>query len=318
MPEDEQQGQQAQDADRIKSWTRLQRLFSYTKPYRLRLAVAIVCLVGASGLGLVYPYFFGELANSAFANASLGPDEIEAARVTLTRSTLVLVAVFLGQSVFIFFRHYLMTWLGERVVADLRVELYRHLAGMPQSYFHTTRTGELLSRLGDDVTRLQDTVGQDLSMALRNLLTLTGGIVILLVTNTRLTLTMLAVVPALVIAAGIWSRVIRRLSREAQDALAKANGELQEGISAIETVQAFTREEHEVQRYGGAIERTFGLFIARALARSWFSAVISFLFFSAVAGIFWLGGSMVLDQSISVGEFTSFIFYTMMVAAAVG
>ncbi len=306
------------EPERIRSWARLRRLFSYARPYSLRLVIAIICLVGASGLGLVYPYFFGELANSAFAGASMSDAEVEAARATLSSSTVILIAVFIGQAVFVFFRHYLMTWLGERVVADLRVELYRHLSRMSQSYFHSTRTGELLSRLGDDVTRLQDTVGQDLSMALRNLLTLVGGVIILLITNTKLTLTMLAVVPALVIVAGIWSRIIRRLSREAQDALAKANGELQEGLSAIETVQAFTREEHEVGRYRGAIEQTFGLFISRALARSWFSAVISFLFFSAIAGIFWLGGSMVLDKTITVGEFTSFIFYTMMVAAAVG
>jgi ABC transporter fused permease/ATP-binding protein len=269
-------------------------------------------------MGLVYPYFFGELANSAFAGASMTSAQVEGARVSLSRSSVILVVVFLAQAVFVFFRHYLMTWLGERVVADLRVDLYHHLTRKSQAYFHRTRTGELLSRLGDDVTRLQHTVGQDLSMALRNLLTLVGGIIIMLVTNARLTLTMLAIVPGLVIAAGIWSRVIRRLSRQAQDALAKANGELQEGIAAIETVQAFTREQHEVRRYGQAIETTFQLFIARALARSWFSAVISFLFFSAVAGIFWLGGSMVLDQEITVGEFTSFIFYTMMVAAAVG
>ncbi|MGB1275646.1 MAG: ABC transporter transmembrane domain-containing protein, partial [Nannocystaceae bacterium] len=204
------------------SWARVRRLFSYARPYGWRLVAAIVCLLGASSLGLVYPYYFGELANAAFSGSFAGEAEIEAARAQVATSTLVLLAVFLGQAVFIFFRHYLMTWLGERVVADLRIDLYRHLTTMAQAFFLKTRTGELLSRLGDDVTRLQHTVGQDLSMAVRNTLTLVGGISILLYTNATLALAMLAVVPALVITAGIWSRVIRKLSRKAQDELAQA------------------------------------------------------------------------------------------------
>ncbi len=307
-----------QGGEKVNSWARVRRLFTYAGPYRARLLAAIICLFGASSLGLVYPYYFGELANAAFSGALVGEGDIAAARAEVTASTLVLLVVFLGQAVFIFFRHYLMTWLGERVVADLRIDLYRHLTTMPQTFFLQTRTGELLSRLGDDVTRLQHTVGQDLSMAIRNTLTLIGGVTILLVTNPKLTLAMLVVVPALVIAAGIWSRIIRKLSRQAQDELAQATGQLQEGLAAIETVQAFTREDFEVARYGSGIERTFSLFIRRAWARSWFSAVVSFLAFAAIAGIFWLGGSMVLDGEITAGDLTSFIFYTMMVAGSVG
>ncbi|MCA9638654.1 MAG: hypothetical protein KC420_21640, partial [Myxococcales bacterium] len=276
-----------EEVDRIRSWDRLKRLFSYAGPYRWRLVVALICLAGASSLGLVYPYYFGELSNAAFTG--LSADEASAALDAINTNTLILVAVFVAQSVFVFFRHYLMTWLGERVVADVRIDIFRHLVEMSQRFFHSNRTGELLSRLGDDVTRLQNTVGQDLSIALRNLLTLVGGIAILLLQNPFLTSIMLLVVPALVIAAGIWSRIIRRLSRQAQDALARATGGLQEGLAAIETVQAFTREDYEVDRYGKEISLTFGLFVRRALARSWFAAVASFVAFSAIAGIFWLG-----------------------------
>ncbi len=311
-------GDQPEAPQQVASWARVQRLFSYTRPYGWRLTAAIICLLGAGGLGLVYPYYFGELANAAFSGAFVGEGDLGAARDEVTASTVVLLVVFLVQAVFVFFRHYLMTWMGERVVADLRVDLYRHLTTMPQTFFLQTRTGELLSRLGDDVTRLQHTVGQDLSMAIRNTLTLIGGITILLVTNPILTLAMLAVVPALVIAAGVWSRIIRKLSRQAQDELAQATGRLQEGLAAIETVQAFTRESFEVDRYGQGIERTFTLFIRRALARSWFASVVSFLAFTSIAGIFWLGGSMVLDGEITPGDLTSFIFYTMMVAGSVG
>ncbi len=302
--------------DTIRPAERIRRVFSYVGPYRWRLVAALACLVIASRLRLIYPYYFGELAGAAFTNATAA--DREAAYAALGRNSAVLVVIFLAQAVFVFFRHYFMTWLGERVVTDLRVDLFRHLATMPQSYFHRTRTGELLSRLADDVTRLQNTVGQDLSIFLRNVLMLIGGVAILFYMNWLLTAAMLAVVPALMIAANYWSRIIREISREAQDELARASGSLQEGLSAIETVQAFTREDFEVGRYGGALERTFRLFIRRTLARSWFAAVISFFAFSAIAGVFWLGGSMVIEGTISASNLMSFLLYTLIVAGAVG
>ncbi len=287
----------------------MRRLFALTRPYRLRLALAIVSLLGASGLGLVYPRYFGRVIDAAFTERSLE---------ALDRSTLTLLAVFLAQAVFVFFRHYLMTWVGERVVADLRERIYGHLLVMSPGFFHRRRTGELLSRLSDDVTRLQQTVGEDLSIALRNAITLVGGVTILFVTNPRLTAVMLAVVPPLVVAAVLWGRVIRRLSRRAQDELARASGTVQEGISGIETVQAFGREAFEAERYAAAVERTFRLFVRRALARSWFGAVATFTAFGAIAGIFWLGGKMVVEGAITPGALTEFLLYTMLVAGAVG
>ncbi len=302
--------------DKIKPAERLRRVFSYTRPHRWRLVAALACLFIASGLGLIHPYFFGELAGAAFTSGSAVDREL--AYRALGENSIALVVVFLAQAVFIFFRHYYMTWLGERVVTDLRIDLFRHLATMPQSFFHRTRTGELLSRLSDDVTRLQSTVGQDLSIFLRNVLMLIGGVAILFYMNWLLTAAMLAVVPALMIAANYWSRIIREISREAQDELARASGGLQEGLSAIETVQAFTRERFEVDRYGAALERTFGLFIRRTLARSWFASVISFFAFTSIAGVFWLGGSMVIEGTITPANLMSFLLYTLIVAGAVG
>ncbi len=294
---------------RIAPVARIKRLFRYARPYAVRLAIALLCLAGGSGMGLVYPAFFGDVIDAAFTDRDLE---------ALNRHTFLLVGVFLAQAVFVFFRHYLMTWVGERVVADLRVAIYRHLTAMSQVFFHQQRTGELLSRLNDDVARLQNTVGEDLSVALRQGLTLVGGIVILLWTNPFLTSVMLSVVPPLIIAASIWGRVIRRLSRRAQDELARANGDVEEGISGIETVQAFTREDHEVNRYRIAIAKTFRLFVKRALARSWFGALASFTAFGAIAGIFWLGGRMVAQGEITPGDLTEFLLYTMLVAGAVG
>lgn len=295
--------------DRQPPWARLWRLFGYTSAYWGRLVIAIGALLVASGLGLIYPKYFGTAIDGAFTYRDYQ---------SLDQTTLLLVAVFAIQAVFVFWRHYLMSWLGERVVADLREQVYRHLLTLPQSYYHRNRTGELLSRLADDVTRLQSVIGEELSIALRNIVTLIGGVVILFVLNPMLTGVMLGVVPPLIITATLWGRVIRRLSREAQDQLAKASGGLQEGLGAIDTVQAFTRERFEAERYEQGIERAFALFVHRIRARSWFMSVSGFLAFVAIAGIFWLGGHMVIEGEITPGELTGFFLYTMAVAGAVG
>ena len=289
--------------------SRIRRLLGYAWPYRARLGVALVCLAIGSGLGLLYPAYFGDVIDAAFKDKDVAK---------LTEHSLTLVAIFALQAVFVFFRHYMVSWVGERVVADLRVELYRHLVTLSQSFFHKKRTGELLSRLAEDVSKVHGTVSSDVSMAARNFLSLIGGIAILLYTNFQLTLVMLAVVPPLALATVFFGRKIRNLARRAQDELASANAELQEGIAGIETVQAFTREDFEVQRYGASIGRSFDLFIKRVLAGSWFMSSTSFLAFSAIAGIFYLGGKMVATDAISPGDLTEFMLYTMMVAAAVG
>jgi ABC transporter fused permease/ATP-binding protein len=296
------------DPDRIPQAARLRRLFAYVVPYRRRLALGLVCLAGGSVSGLVYPAFFGDVIDAAFTDRDL---------TALGNSTLLLVAIFALQAIFVFFRHYLMTWVGLRVVVDLRVQVYGHLLSMSQRFFHERRSGELLSRIADDVSRLQDTVSEDLSMALRNGFTLLGGVAILVWTNPMLSAVMLLVVPPLALSTVWLGRKIRGLARRAQDELARANAELAEGIVGIETVQAFTREDHEIRRYDAAIGQTFGLFVKRTIARSWFAAVASFLAFSALAGIFWLGGSMVASGEITAGDLTEFMLYTVLVAGSV-
>lgn len=295
--------------DKMPVGARVRRLLGYTWPYRTRLAVALVCLVVGSGLGLLYPAYFGEVIDAAFKDKNVD---------ALTEHSLTLVGIFALQAVFVFFRHYMVSWVGERVVADMRVQLYRHLVTLSQTYFHKRRTGELLSRLAEDVGKIHGTVSSDVSLAARNFLSLVGGIAILLYTNLQLTLVMLAVVPPLALATVFFGRKIRHLARKAQDELAQANAELQEGIAGIETVQAFTREDYEVDRYRVSIARSFDLFIKRVLAGAWFMSTSSFLAFSAIAGIFFLGGRMVATDSISPGDLTEFMLYTMMVAAAVG
>ncbi len=295
--------------DRIRGLERIGRLWGYAWPYRGRIAIAFVCLLFGSGLGLLYPAFFGDVIDAAFTDRDLSQ---------LDRYTLLLLAAFASQSVFTFFRHYLISWVGERVVADLRVTVYAHLVKMSQGYFHQKRTGELLSRLADDVSKVHSVVSSDLSVAARNALTLVGGVAILFWTNPFLTSAMLLVVPPLVVGTVYFGRKIRILARRAQDELARANAGLQEGLAGIETVQAFGREAHELERYEQAIATTFRLFIRRVIAGSWFMSTSSFVAFTAITGIFWLGGRSVAIGEITAGELTEFMLYTMLVAGAVG
>lgn len=297
------------ELDRSSTVKRVKRILALAWPYRARLALAGVCLTVSSGLGLVYPRYFGAIIDAAFTQHDVA---------ALNRHTLVLIGVFALQAVFVFFRHFWFSWVGERVVADLRVQLYRHLAGLSQAYFHRKRSGELLSRLAEDVSKIHGTVSSDISVAARNAVTLVGGVTILFWSNAYLTSVMLAVVPPLMVATVYFGRVIRKLARRAQDELARANGHLQEGLAGIETVQAFTREDYEVERYAGGVAQAFASFIRKVVASSWFMSMASFMAFAAIAGIFWLGGTMVARRAISAGDLTEFMLYTMLVAGAVG
>lgn len=297
------------NTDRVTALKQFKRLLVYAAPYWKRLLLSALCLIVAGALGLVYPMYFGKVIDAAFTDKDLG---------ALDASALTLVLLFAFQGLFSFFRHYLVAWVGERAVANLRVQIYRHIVTLPQSFFHRTRTGELLSRLSDDVTRVQSVVAADLSVALRSGISLVGAIAILLWTNPVLTGIMLLVIPPLAVISRLWGRSIRELSKKAHDRLAEAAGGLQEAISAIETVQAFTREDYEVSRYGADIENSFELFRKRAWIRSLFFSVASFVAFASIAGIFWMGGRMVADGEISPGDLTRFLLYTMMIAASVG
>lgn len=290
-------------------YARIGRLMGYVKPYRFRFYVAIIALVVGAIISLLPPLVIGRATDVAvIANDA---DDLD-------RWVKVLVAVFLIQAVVVFIRHYLMSWLGERVVADLRTRVYGHLMWMPVPFFRANRTGEILSRLADDVSKLQSVIGQDISIALRNVLNVIFTGVVLFLMQPDLTTAMLLGVPAFVAVAVLWGRVIRRISRRAQDELASASGDLQEAISAIEIVQAYTREEYEVGRYRGAIDRVFALFVERIWARSWFMGTTSFLAFSLLAGIFWMGGGMVVRHEMTIGELITFIMFTVGIAASLG
>lgn len=297
------------DAPRARSMSVLWRLVALLAPHKARFVIATIALLFGSGLGLVYP----QAARLAIDDGIRGGDT-SALDTVLT----ALVVVFLLHAVFIWLRHYLMSWLGERAVADLRGMVFDRMLTLPATWFHERRTGELVGRLASDVTVIEGVVGSDLSIALRNGVQLIGGVVLLFVVDWRLTLLMLAVVPPLVLGAVYFGKVIRRLAKAVQDRLAEASGQVQESVGGIQTVQAFVRERREARIYRGGVEAAFEQAISLARWRATFFAAVSSAGYVAIVAILWVGGRAVVAGDISAGDLTAFILYTVMVASALG
>lgn len=287
----------------------LLRLLSYARPYRVRLGIALLSLLIAGALGLAFPQLVRLLIDAAF---------IERDSHKLNRLALLLVAVFASQAAFSFLRTYLLSYSGERIVADVRTQLYNHLTGLPVSFFANRRVGELTSRLASDVSVVQTVTTGSITELLRLSLMLVGGVTIIFITNTRLSLLMLAIVPAVVVSAHVYGRYVRRLSTKVQDRLAEANSVLEETLSAIRIVQSFVREEYERARYRDRIQDSLRLAVRRAVANGGFIAFIVFVVYSGIAIVLWFGSRMVIGGQMTAGGLIQFVLYTFFVAGAVG
>ncbi|HLT46957.1 MAG TPA: ABC transporter transmembrane domain-containing protein [Rubricoccaceae bacterium] len=287
----------------------LGRILRLARPYRLRLGAALVLLLAWSGVGLVVPLGLKALLDSVF-EADDG--------ALLDRLALALLGLFALQAMLGVAGGYLLDWTGERVVADLRQRLYAHLHRLGLRFFADTRTGEITSRLTNDVAKVQTAVTDDIEQALTLALTLTGSAALMLALNWRLALAVFLVVPPVALASRYVGGVVRRLSREIQDRLAETTAVAEEAIGAVRVVQAFGREEHEVGRYGAAVEELFGASRRRAIITAAFWNSVGLLFLGALVGIFWFGGREVLAGRLTAGDLVAFIFYAFNIARSVG
>ena len=285
------------------------RLVAFAKPYTGRLAIAFASLLIAGLLGLAFPKFVREIIDSAFVYK-------DGAR--LNRLAVMLIAVFALQAGFSFLRSYLLTYTGERIVADVRLKVFNHLSSLPFSFFASRRTGELISRVTSDVSVLQTATTGSVTELLRLGLMLIGGITIIAISNPRLTLVMLAIVPVLVLSAQYYGRYVRRMSRKVQDQLAEANSVLQETLSAIRIVQSFVREDYERDRYRNRIHEALRLAVKRAVANGGFTAFIILMVYGGIVFVLWFGSRMVASEEITAGELLEFVLYTFLVSGAVG
>jgi ATP-binding cassette subfamily B protein len=217
-----------------------------------------------------------------------------------------------------FARFYCVTWLGERVVADIRRAVYAHVLRLSPAFFESTRTGEVLSRLTTDTELIQTLVGSSISVALRNLLLFLGSAVLLVITSPHLTLLVALVIPLVVLPIIVLGRRLRKLSRESQDRIADLSAQAGETLNAITTVQAYTYEARETQRFSGNAEAAFATAVRRIRARAWLTALVMLLVFGAVNAVMWIGGKAVFAGEMSGGELSAFVFYAVIGASSVG
>ena len=284
-------------------------LWRFVRPYRLQVAGALVALTVAAATVLVLGLGLRKLVDEGFAsgNAAL-----------LDQAVLVLIGVILLLAASSYARFFLVSWIGERVVADLRQAVYDHVITLSPAYFEVTRTGEVQSRLTTDTTLLQLVVGTSASIALRNLLLLIGGAVLLLITSPKLTGIVFLVVPVVLLPILIFGRRVRRLSRASQDRIADLGAYADETLTSIRTVQAFVHAALDRTRFGQRVEAAFTTAIERVRARAILTALVIVLAFGAVSLVLWIGGHDVLAGRISAGELSAFVFYAVIVAGAVG
>ncbi len=285
----------------------LRRLVPYLAAYRFHVVAAVLALVVAAGAVLGLGVGLRVLIDKGLAQTD--PQFLDEALTVLIATVVVLAASS-------FARSFLVAWIGERVVADLRRDVFNRIVGLSPTFFEVTRTGEVLSRLTTDTTVIQTVVGSSLSMALRNVLLLAGGVVMLAVTSAGLTAIVLLMVPVVLLPVLVFGRRVRRLSRLSQDHLADVGHRADEALGAIPTVQAFVRENYERRRFGETVETALRTAVSRTLARSFLFASVILLLFGGIAGVLWMGGHAVVDGRISGGDLASFIFYAVIVAAA--
>jgi ABC transporter fused permease/ATP-binding protein len=293
----------------IKRLGQLRRLIDLVRPHRTRFYIATLTLLLGSGLNLIYPPAVGYALDAVIVRNSMAEFD---------RMMILVLAAITILGCFIWIRHYLMSWLGQRVVTDLRALVFDRILGLSMGWFHERRTGELVGRLASDVTVVEGVVGSELSMALRNGVQLVGGVVLLFVVNTELTLFMLLVVPPITLGAVFFGRIIRRMSKAVQDRLAEASGQVQESIGAIQTVQAFVREKREGSVYREAVEAAFHQALSLVRWRASFFSAVSMAFYLAATVILWMGVRSVVRGEITPGDLISFVMYTAIVASALG
>jgi ATP-binding cassette subfamily B protein len=281
----------------------------YLRPHRGRVALALLSLLVAAGTVLAFGACLRALIDRGFAQGR--PDILNYALASLLAVAVVL-AIASGA------RFYLVSWLGERVVGDLRRDLFAHVVRLGPAWFEIKRSGDVMSRISSDAQLIEQVIGSSASVALRNTLMCIGGIAMLVITNPKLALWVLAVVPIVVAPIIIFGRKVRQLSREAQARVADMVSEGGETLDAVRTVQAFAQEERAGERFAHATERAFDAAIARIGRRAIMTTLVIFIVFAAVGFLLWMGGQDVIAGRISAGDLSAFVFYAVLVASSGG
>lgn len=285
----------------------LKPLIGYLRPYNKQIIAALIALTFTAGITLSLGQGIRILVDQGFSGA---PEDLNYAV-----GVFLVLAVFLALGTFV--RFFLVSWIGERVCADLRKAVFNHVVGLHPSFFESNGSGEIQSRITTDTTLLQSVIGSSVSIALRNILMFIGGVIWLLITNVKLTAIVLVSVPLVLVPIIIFGRRVRKLSRSSQDRVADAGSYVGEALRNIKTVQAFNHQAADRQRFDQYAEDAFNVAVRRITQRSWLSTIAITLVLGAIGGMIWVGGNDVVQGVMSAGELAAFLFYAMMVAVSV-
>ncbi len=287
----------------------LRSMIGFLMPYRWRVLGALIALIFTASVTLSMGQGLRLLIDQGFG---------EAAATGLDEAIGIFMAMVVLLAIGTFARFYLVSWIGERVSADLRRAVYSHVIELHPGFFETNLSGEIQSRITTDTTLLQTVIGSSVSMALRNVLIFIGGIVLLFITNPKLTGIVLLSVPLVIMPIIFFGRHVRTLSRTSQDKVAVFGGFVGESLKNIKIVQAFNHQQRDRETFTDQVEVAFEIAVKRITYRAWLTAIVITLVFAAMGYMVWVGGHDVIAGRISAGELAAFIFYAMMVALSVG
>ena len=286
----------------------LQTLLPFIKPYKRQLLLAAISLILAAGATLVIPLCFRTIIDQGFSEAS--QTQINRTFINLFGAAVVLA---FASSL----RYYIVSWLGERITCDIRKKIYSHIISQSPEFFETQQSGEILSRINNDTTIIQILLGTSISMAVRNLFLLLGGMAMMFITSIELSLLILLTLLLTVIPIVLMGKKVRQLSRNSQDKIALTSAIAGEKINAIFTVQSFANEEKEIKVFNESIEKSFLASKNRSAARGKLTFVAILLGFTSIILVLWLGAYAVSNQEISGGQLTQFFLYAVIVAGAI-
>ena len=283
-------------------------VIGFLRPYKLRLAAASLALLFTAGATLSLGRGLQVLIDDGFGSG-------DSAKLTAAVTLLVVIAAAMAVGTFV--RFYLVSWLGERVSADLRKAVFDNIVHLHPGFFELNRSGEIMSRLTTDTTLLQTIIGSSFSMALRSSLTLVGALVMMFITNLKLSLIIALGVPLILLPILVFGRRVRRLSNESQDSIASVGSYAGEVIQHIRVVQSYTQEQFESRAFAREVERAFAIARRRIWQRSLLICGAIMLLFAGMAGMLWEGGQDVISGRMSGGELGAFVFYAIMVGMGV-
>lgn len=287
----------------------LRLAWRFVRPYRKQSLLALLALIVTAGITLSMGQGIRLLVDQGFVTRSAD---------LLGQSIALFMALVLALAVGTFSRFYLVSWIGERVVADIRQQVFEHLIGLHPGFFENNRSSEIQSRLTADTTLLQSVIGSSLSLFLRNALMVIGGIVLLFVTNPKLTSIVVLALPLVLAPILVFGRRVRALSRQSQDRIADVGSYVAETLAQIKTVQAYNHQPRDRQRFGATVEAAFATARKRIVQRAWLITLVIVLVLGAVGVMLWVGGMDVIAGRISGGDLAAFVFYSLIVGSAFG